>query len=87
LIFYRDAAVTYDKILKLNPNDLEALPSAILAYSRVDPKVAEKYESRLPKLNVEAKEIDVSALEAISISVKPVVVAKEVAPVEVAKPE
>lgn len=57
-----------------------------MAYSHADPKMAEKYESRLPKLNVETKEIDVSALEAISISVKPVAVAKE-EKAEVVKPE
>jgi len=49
-------------VLKVNKNDLEAIPGLVIAYSSIDPKQAEKYSSRLPPPT--EKNIDVSKLEA-----------------------
>jgi len=52
----------YEKLLKINKNDLEALPSLIIAYSAFDSQQAEKLSARLPEL-VGQRSIDVEKLE------------------------
>ena len=32
---YKEAAAVFERVIKLNPNDLEALPGLVLAYSQV----------------------------------------------------
>lgn len=62
---YKEAASILEKVIKVNPNDLEALPQLVIAYSHFDPKVAEKYESKLPRLAIE-EEVNAEALENLS---------------------
>eukprot|EP01114_Cavostelium_apophysatum_P011343 TRINITY_DN2556_c0_g1_i1.p1 TRINITY_DN2556_c0_g1~~TRINITY_DN2556_c0_g1_i1.p1 ORF type:complete len:661 (+),score=176.00 TRINITY_DN2556_c0_g1_i1:95-2077(+) len=57
----REAASDLEQVIKVNPNDLEALPGLIIAYSQFDPKLAEKYD-RLPALDNQV-DVDAEALE------------------------
>ncbi|KAF2078431.1 hypothetical protein CYY_000298 [Polysphondylium violaceum] len=59
---HKEAAETYEKILQVNPNDLIALPSYIVATSHYDPTLAQKYESKLPNIKFESK-VDVDLIE------------------------
>jgi len=59
---HKEAAETYEKILKVNPNDLIALPSYIVATSHYDSTLAQKYENKLPNIKFETK-IDVDLIE------------------------
>jgi len=63
--YYKEAAGIYEKILKINKNDLEAIPGIVIAYSGFDQKQAEKYAGRLPQL-AEQKELDVEKLENVA---------------------
>jgi len=58
---HREAAAMFERVIKINANDLEALPGLIISYSQFDPKLAEKYD-RIPKLDSD-KEVDAEALE------------------------
>jgi signal recognition particle subunit SRP72 len=40
--FYKEAAATFEQVIKLRPADLEALAGVVIAYSHVDPKIAQK---------------------------------------------
>jgi len=59
---YREAAATFERIVKINGTDLEAIPGLVMAYSQFDPKMAEKYDAKLPPLAEEGN-IDAEALE------------------------
>eukprot|EP01098_Paradermamoeba_levis_P009981 TRINITY_DN4183_c0_g2_i1.p1 TRINITY_DN4183_c0_g2~~TRINITY_DN4183_c0_g2_i1.p1 ORF type:complete len:696 (-),score=300.27 TRINITY_DN4183_c0_g2_i1:40-2127(-) len=62
---YEQAAAGYERILKIKKNDLEALPALIMAYSKYNPQLAEKYASQLPPLNV-STDADIETLENFS---------------------
>jgi len=53
---FKEAACALERILQLRPNDLEILPSLIIAYSHFDLQLAEKYTTRLPVLSEADKE-------------------------------
>ncbi|EFA83065.1 signal recognition particle 72 kDa subunit [Heterostelium album PN500] len=64
---YKEAASCYEKILKINANDLFALPSFIVATAHFDPTIAQKYEGKLPPLKFNDK-IDVDAIDKLGLS-------------------
>ncbi|KAN0029449.1 hypothetical protein ACTA71_007576 [Dictyostelium dimigraforme] len=59
---YREASDMFDRVLKINPNDLIALPSYIVATSHFDPSLSQKYEGKLPNIKFESK-IDIDLIE------------------------
>lgn len=60
---YRDAAADLEKVMKINKNDMEAMASLVIAYSQFDPKHAEAYGIKLPKLVGQKENIDAEKLE------------------------
>ncbi|EGG20988.1 signal recognition particle 72 kDa subunit [Cavenderia fasciculata] len=65
---YKDAAETYEKILKVNPNDLFALPSYIIATSHYDPTLSQKYQGKLPIIKLTNSSVDVDKIETLGLS-------------------
>eukprot|EP01119_Soliformovum_irregulare_P014784 TRINITY_DN4070_c0_g1_i1.p1 TRINITY_DN4070_c0_g1~~TRINITY_DN4070_c0_g1_i1.p1 ORF type:complete len:673 (-),score=256.53 TRINITY_DN4070_c0_g1_i1:44-1975(-) len=63
---YKEAASAYEKVLKKNPKDIDAIPGLIVAYSHYDPKQAQKFSSRLPELEGQTS-VDAEQLEKIAI--------------------
>jgi len=59
---FKEAAQMFENVIRLKPNDLEALPGLVISYSQVDPKLAQKYESKLPSL-AGTKEVNAESLE------------------------
>ncbi|KAK5583458.1 hypothetical protein RB653_005053 [Dictyostelium firmibasis] len=59
---YKEASDMFDRVLKVNPNDLIALPSYIVATSHFDPSLSQKYEGKLPNIKFESK-IDIDLIE------------------------
>ncbi|KAM9974136.1 hypothetical protein ACTFIW_003048 [Dictyostelium discoideum] len=59
---YREASDMFDRVLRINPNDLIALPSYIVATSHFDPSLSQKYEGKLPNIKFESK-IDIDLIE------------------------
>jgi len=62
---FKEAASTFEKVIKVSPNDLEAIPGFIIACSQVDAELAEKYDIKIPPL-VNDKDIDAEQLENLS---------------------
>jgi len=60
--FYKEAATTFEQVIKLRPADLEALAGVVIAYSHVDPKIAQKYEAKMPAI-VGKVEVNAETLE------------------------
>eukprot|EP01132_Coremiostelium_polycephalum_P009044 gene9044-11078_t len=59
---YKEAAQMYEQVLKINANDLFALPSYIVATSHFDSSLSQKYEAKLPNIKFETK-VDVDFIE------------------------
>ncbi|KAN0027859.1 hypothetical protein ACTFIV_009683 [Dictyostelium citrinum] len=59
---YKEASDMFDRVLKINPNDLIALPSYIVATSHYDSSLSQKYEGKLPNIKFESK-IDIDLIE------------------------
>ncbi|EGC35366.1 hypothetical protein DICPUDRAFT_55253 [Dictyostelium purpureum] len=59
---YKEAAEMFDRVLKINPNDLLALPSYIVATSHFDASLSQKYQGKLPNIKFESK-IDLDSVE------------------------
>ena len=59
--------------MQLIPNDMESTASLVIAFANLDPKLAEKYESRLPPLpadaSINAEQLENLALPTSSVSV------------------
>jgi len=63
---YREAASAYEKILKKNSKDIDAIPGLIVAYSHYDPKQAQKLSSKLPELEGQGS-VDAEQLEKMAV--------------------
>ncbi|KAF9434947.1 Signal recognition particle core component [Entomortierella beljakovae] len=61
---YKEAAKDYEELVRADPEDPAAIAGLIMAYSEVEPALAEKYGSSLPEMK-NTKDLDVDALEKV----------------------
>ncbi|KAK9696615.1 Signal recognition particle subunit SRP72 [Basidiobolus ranarum] len=65
-----DAALDFEKLVRADPSDYQAIAGLIMSYAECKPSLAEKYESSLPPISGLLSHIDSDSLEVVVPGVK-----------------